>query len=106
MPPRVLPLAALAAVLPLCACYRLATPGPARATVRDPHSPRQMNAYAWGLIQDDGLDSICQGYGGIAEVRATTTPLYALATIATLGFWAPVRVEAQCLAPRADDERQ
>ena len=96
-PWRALP-AIVTVVLPaLSGCYRIATPGPPRPTVPGPS--KEVMTYVWGLLQDDDLGDICQGRGegGIAEVRVTTTPLMALETAMTLGFWAPIHVETECL---------
>jgi hypothetical protein len=81
--------------LALSGCYRLAMPGTPGPTTTNP--PHTMSAYAWGLLQDDSLDSICQGKGGLAEVTAKATPLFVLYTVVTLGFWAPVTVQTKCL---------
>jgi hypothetical protein len=85
-------------------CYRVATPGPARPTVGG--ESRTMTTLFWGLLQDDDLDAVCARRGALAEVTATTTPLYALATALTLGLWAPLRVETQCLALGAGDAKR
>jgi hypothetical protein len=65
-----------------------------------------MTTLFWGLLEDDDFDAICQGRGAIAEVTATTPPLYALATVATLGFWAPIYVETRCVTIGANDARK
>ena len=83
------------AALALSGCYRLAMPGTPGPTTTNP--PHTMSAYAWGLIQDDSLDSICQGKGGLAEVTAKATPLFVLYTVLTVGIWAPVTVQTKCL---------
>jgi hypothetical protein len=91
-------------VLCLPACYRVTSPGPAQPAVANP--PHTMTTLIWGLLQDDSLDAICQGRGGIAEVTAATPPLYALATVVTLGFWAPIVVETKCAATGDGDARK
>jgi hypothetical protein len=108
MPSRVLSLAVLlAASSALSGCYRLATPGAPRDVVHDPDSPRRLDTYWWGIQQDDGLGATCRAYpGGIAEVTARTTPLYALITAVTIGIWAPVEIDAWCLGEKAAHERQ
>jgi Bor protein len=95
---------AVVAALFAPACYRVATPGPARPTVAG--ASRTMTTLFWGLLQDDDFDDVCARRGALAEVTATTTPLYALATALTLGLWAPLHVETRCLALGANDAKR
>lgn len=91
---RVATLALLGTLLVGQACYhyRLSPPDPSPETE---WRGRTVHSLFWGLVQqnveaDNCLDDV------IDQVRVTTNVGFALLTIGTLGFWAPVRMEWRC----------
>ncbi len=52
-------------------------------------------AIAWGLVQETPRIDNCQGQD-LAEVRVTSNLAFALLTVVTIGFVAPVKVEWRC----------
>ncbi len=59
-------------------------------------------ALAWGLVQEAPRIDNCQGQD-LAEVEVTSNLGFALLTIVTLGFLAPVKVEWRCGKPTPTD---
>ncbi len=59
-------------------------------------------ALAWGLVQEAPRIDNCEGQD-LAEVEVTSNLGFALLTIMTLGFVAPVKVEWRCGKPAPTD---
>jgi hypothetical protein len=59
---------------------------------------RTVHALAWGLISKPELTAAadCEPSNALDDVRVTHNLGYALITVATLGFWAPMQVEWRC----------
>jgi hypothetical protein len=97
--------AGLAAVLLLldgCAYHRLVTkrPNPADQT----YHPVETSALAWGASEERRVAEKCET-SLLSEVRVRTSLAQALATVLTLGFWQPSRIEYRCSkAPTAAGE--
>jgi hypothetical protein len=58
-----------------------------------------VNAFLWGLIQENVEPDNCPGSNGLQEVRVNWNLGYSLITIATLGIWSPTQVEWRCAKP-------
>jgi hypothetical protein len=72
-----------------------------RLVVREPNPPDQYyhsvtsNALAWGAVEEQRVADKCET-SLLSEVRVRTSLLQSLATVLTLGFWQPSRVEYRC----------
>lgn len=72
-----------------------------RLVVREPnpadqyYHPVSSSALAWGAIEEQRVAEKCET-SLLSEVRVQTSLLQALATVLTLGFWQPSRVEYRC----------
>ncbi len=72
-----------------------------RLVVREPnpadqyYHPVSSNALAWGAVEEQRVAEKCET-SLLSEVRVQTSLLQALATVLTLGFWQPSRVEYRC----------
>ena len=64
---------------------------------------RNLNCFLWGLIRQDLPITNCRLANGqrlgIEEIRLGRSWLQALATLLTLGVWAPTRVSWRCCRP-------
>ena len=84
---------ALALLLQGCAYHRLVVPRP------DPPDQRyhvvKSSALGWGAIEQQTVATQCPT-SLLSEVRVQTSILKSLATVLTLGFWQPARVEYRC----------
>lgn len=64
---------------------------------------KTVHSYLWGLIRQDAPVDNCQtevgARFGIEEIRVDTNYAYTIATAATLGFWAPVKIRWRCAKP-------
>ncbi len=62
-----------------------------------------LNSFLWGLIRQDLPITNCRLANGqrlgIEEIRLGRSFLQVLATLFTLGIWAPVRVSWRCCRP-------
>jgi hypothetical protein len=84
-----------------CYSYRINTRAQAGAEVSRTVTA---NSYFWGLLQKpkDGISTPnCDSLDiyGMSVVRVRTNFGYALITIATLGIWAPIKIEWRCSKP-------
>lgn len=80
-----------------CYHYRLTPPDPSPETE---WRGKTAHSLFWGLVQEDLEADNCLD-DVIDQVRVTTNAGFALLTIVTLGFWAPVRVEWRCASTEA-----
>lgn len=64
---------------------------------------KTLNSFAWGAVRQDlPVDNCKLANGqrlGIEEVKVEDNLGYTLATVLTLGLWAPVRVGWRCAKP-------
>lgn len=60
--------------------------------------PVESSAIAWGAAEKTTIASECPS-DLLFEVRTQTSFLQSLATVLTLGFWQPVRMEYRCAKP-------
>ena len=60
--------------------------------------PVESSAVAWGAVEQTNVASQCPS-DLLFEVRTRTSFLQSLATVLTLGFWQPVRMEYRCAKP-------
>ena len=63
---------------------------------------RTLHAFAWGAVRQDLPVDNCQVGGqrmGIEELRVRENLAYRLATVLTLGLWAPTEVSWRCARP-------
>ena len=100
--PRALVTLAAAIALQGCAYHRLSTlnPKPPDQT----YHPVTSNAVFWGAIDDPRKAEQCPT-SLLSEVRVRTSLAHALATVLTLGFWQPSRIEYRCSKlPTAEGE--
>ena len=88
-------IATLAAALALqgCAYHRLVVPEPIPGDQF--YHPVKSSALGWGGIEQQSVASKCTT-NLLAEVRVKTSLGQALATVLTLGFWQPARMEYRC----------
>lgn len=99
-PARALAALALAAALAQgCYHYRVAARGEAGANPSTFPRARTLHNFAWGLVQDTSLLGVCAQDEALSSVRTSTNLGFALLTIATLGLYAPARVEYECVNP-------
>ena len=75
-----------------CAHFRVAPEGMPPAT---PPQVRRVHAIGWGAMETRTAPSNCNG-SGLSSVTVKVTAIDFIATVATLGFWAPVTVEWTC----------
>lgn len=72
-----------------------------RLVVREPnpadqyYHPVSSSALAWGAVEEQRVADKCET-SLLSEVRVQTSLVQALATVLTLGFWQPSRVEYRC----------
>lgn len=76
-----------------CAYHRLVVKEPNPADQY--YHPVQSSALAWGAIEQQRVAEKCET-SLLSEVRVQTSFVQALATVLTLGFWQPARVEYRC----------
>ena len=66
---------------------------------------KTLNSLFWGLVRQDLRVDDCKLADGtrlgIEEVKIETNPLYATATVLTLGIWVPLDVSYRCAKPPA-----
>ena len=66
---------------------------------------KTLNSLFWGLVRQDLRVDDCKLADGtrlgIEEVKIETNPLYATATVLTLGIWVPLDVSYRCAKPSA-----
>ena len=88
-------LCALTALMLLegCAYHRLVVREPNPADQY--YHPVSSSAVAWGAIEQQRVADKCET-NLLSEVRVRTSFAQALATVLTLGFWQPSRVEYRC----------
>jgi len=79
-------------------CYHYRVQPAQTVPADEPHRATR-HAFFWGAVQNPALAPDCMG-NGVAEVHASTNFVYALATIATLGIWAPLDLEWRCAKDR------
>ena len=64
---------------------------------------KNLNSFLWGLIRQDLPITNCRLANGqrvgIEEIRVGRNFLQALATLLTLGIWAPTRISWRCCRP-------
>jgi hypothetical protein len=64
---------------------------------------RDLNSFLWGLIRQDLPITNCRLANGqrlgIEEIRVGQNRGQALATVLTLGMWAPTRISWRCARP-------
>jgi Bor protein len=64
---------------------------------------KNLNSFLWGLIRQDLPITNCRLANGqrvgIEEIRVGRNFLQALATLLTLGIWAPMRISWRCCRP-------
>jgi hypothetical protein len=89
--------AILLAVTQGCYHYRVAASGPAGANPSTFPRSTSLHALFWGLIQDRALENVCAQDEALARVRSTSNFGYTLLTMVTLGIWAPLQVEYECV---------
>jgi len=80
---------------PGCYHYRVTAPQPDPATQ---YERRMVQAFLWGMLQQDTRALDCKS-NALDEVRVTTNLGYLLASVLTLGIWAPMDVEWRCAKP-------
>lgn len=72
-----------------------------RLVVREPnpadqyYHPVSSSALAWGAVEEQRVAQKCET-SLLSEVRVRTSLAQAIATVLTLGFWQPSRVEYRC----------
>lgn len=92
---RVLLLVGAMLVLGGCATHRIVVPLP--ITGSENASPAETsNALFWGQKTKPVQADRCRGSNALSEVRAETSFAAALATVLTLGFWQPLKVQYLC----------
>lgn len=76
-----------------CAYHRLTVkvPNPADQT----YHPVNSTAVGWGAIEQQNVASACET-SLLSEVRVKTSFLQSLATVLTIGFYQPARIEYRC----------
>lgn len=78
-----------------CATHRVVVPLP--VTGSENASPTETsNAVFWGQATKPVKAERCRGSNALSEVRAETSFAAALATVLTLGFWQPLKVQYLC----------
>ena len=75
-----------------CAHFRVAPAGVHPSTA--PQS-RRVHAIGWGMLEPRTTPDNCNG-NGLSSVTVKVTAGDVVATVVTLGFWAPVTVEWTC----------
>lgn len=80
-------------VLQGCAYHRLVVREPNPADQY--YHPVSSNAVAWGAIEEQRVAEKCET-SLLSEVRVRTSLAQAIATVLTLGFWQPSKVEYRC----------
>jgi Bor protein len=86
-----------------CATHRVVVPLP--VTGSENASPAETsNALFWGQKTKPVQAQRCAGSNALSEVRAETSFAAALATVLTLGFWQPLKVQYLCAKPPTDVE--
>ena len=86
-----------------CATHRVVVPLP--ITGSENASPAETsNALFWGQKTKPVQAKRCTGTNALSEVRAETSFAAALATVLTLGFWQPLRVQYLCAKERTEVE--
>jgi hypothetical protein len=64
---------------------------------------KDLNSFLWGLIRQDLPVTNCRLANGqrvgIEEIRVGRNYLQVLATVLTLGIWAPTRISWRCCRP-------
>lgn len=85
----------LAMLLGGCATHRVVVPLP--VTGSENASPAQTSSASfWGQKTKPVQAERCRGSNALSEVRAETSFGAALATVLTLGFWQPLKVQYLC----------
>lgn len=78
-----------------CATHRVVVPLP--VTGSENASPAETsNAVLWGQKTRPVQADRCRGSNALSEVRAETSFGAALATVLTLGFWQPLKIQYLC----------
>ena len=86
-----------------CATHRVVVPLP--VTGSENASPAEIsNAVFWGQKTRPVQAERCLGSNALSEVRAETSFFTALATVLTLGFWQPLKVQYLCAKERTEVE--
>ena len=75
-----------------CAHFRIA---PAGAPPSTSPQTRRVHALAWGAREPRTTPDNCNG-NGLSSVTVKVTAVDVIATVVTLGFWAPVTIEWTC----------
>lgn len=82
-------------LLTSCATHRVVVPLP--VTGSENASPAETSsATFWGQKTKPVKADRCRGSNALSEVRAETSFASALATVLTLGFWQPLKVQYLC----------
>jgi hypothetical protein len=87
---------AIALGLSACAYHRVAPPTPSAADQN--YWPVSSTAVGFGAIEEQSIVEQCRAANSFAEVRVKTSLGQALATVLTLGFVQPARIEVRCAA--------
>jgi hypothetical protein len=86
-----------------CATHRVVVPLP--VTGSENASPAETSsATFWGQKTKPVQAERCRGTNALSEVRAETSFGAALATVLTLGFWQPLKVQYLCAKPPTEVE--
>jgi hypothetical protein len=84
------------ALFAVTGCYRNAVVAPRMDPATDWHG-KTVHSLFWGLVkQRDVVAQDCEPSNSLNQVRSDTNFGYMLLTVATLGIWAPTRLEWRC----------
>lgn len=79
-----------------CATHRVVVPLP--VTGSENASPsKTSHAILWGQATKPVQADRCRGSNALSEVRVETSFAASLATVLTLGFWQPLKVQYLCV---------